>query len=204
MPGTCNEQTGQQRKKDKYIDRALYTMSRQSSKLESNGHVDAPMYNMNGLHDRECWEKTKFGDLTLDATNWHNNSSLGTVLCVITGASRGFGRSLAWELCTRVTRGSALLLVARTEQALRVLAEELTLQYPEIGVKWVAADLGTADGVRKTIQAAQELNGWDTAQRILIVNNAGKDAMSRRAANNIKLLKTHCCLRDKYGQNFVF
>ncbi|XP_073467161.1 sepiapterin reductase-like [Aquarana catesbeiana] len=148
-------------------------MSRQSSKLESNGHVDAPVYNMNGHNGRECWEKTKFGDLTLDATNWHNSSSLGTVLCVITGASRGFGRSLAWELCNRVTPGSALLLVARTEQALRVLAEELTLQYPEIGVKWVAADLGTADGVRKTIKAAQELNGWDTAQRILIVNNAG-------------------------------
>ncbi|XP_040191486.1 sepiapterin reductase-like [Rana temporaria] len=139
--------------------------------MEINGQVDAPVYNMNGLHG---WEKTKFQfeDFTLDATNGHNSCSLGTVLCVITGASRGFGRSLAWELCPRVMPGSALLLVARTEQALRVLAEELTLQYPEIGMKWVAADLGTAAGVKKTVQAAQELNGRDAAQRILIINNA--------------------------------
>ncbi|CAI9612760.1 unnamed protein product [Staurois parvus] len=54
-----------------------------------------------------------------------------------------------------------------------LLAEELTLQYPDIEVRWVAADLGTADGVKKTVQAAQELNGRDTAQRILIINNAG-------------------------------
>ncbi|XP_018416708.1 PREDICTED: sepiapterin reductase-like [Nanorana parkeri] len=99
--------------------------------------------------------------------------SLGTVVCVITGASRGLGRSLAWELCPRVMPGSALLLVARTEQALRVLAEELTLQYPEIRVRWVAADLGTEDGVRRAVQGAQELNGGDTAQRVLIINNAG-------------------------------
>ncbi|KAM5125676.1 sepiapterin reductase-like [Mantella aurantiaca] len=102
-----------------------------------------------------------------------NGSSLGTVLCVITGASRGLGRSLAWELCPRVTPGSALLLVARTEQALQVLAEELTLRYPGIGVRWVAADLGTVDGVKRTVQAAQELNGRDTASRIIIINNAG-------------------------------
>ncbi|XP_077334202.1 sepiapterin reductase-like isoform X1 [Lithobates pipiens] len=149
-------------------------MSRHSREMESNGHVDTPVYNMNGPHDRECREKKfQFGDFTLDATNGHNSSSLGTVLCVITGASRGFGRSLAWELCPRVAPGSSLLLVARTEQSLCILAEELTLQYPEIGVKWVAADLGTADGVKKTIQAAKELNGRDAAQRILIVNNAG-------------------------------
>ncbi|CAI9612762.1 unnamed protein product [Staurois parvus] len=99
--------------------------------------------------------------------------SLGTVLCVLTGASRGLGRSLAWELCPRVAPGSALLLVARTEQALRVLSQELTLQYADIEVRWVAADLGTADGVKKTVQAAQELNGRDAAQRVLIINNAG-------------------------------
>lgn len=99
--------------------------------------------------------------------------SLGTVLCVITGASRGFGRSLAWELCPRVTPGSALLLVARTEQALRALAQELTLQHPDVEVRWVAADLGSADGVKKTVQAAQELNGRGAAQRVLVINNAG-------------------------------
>ncbi|CAI9612761.1 unnamed protein product [Staurois parvus] len=69
--------------------------------------------------------------------------------------------------------GSALLLVARTEQALSMLAEELTLQYPDTEVRWVAEDLGTADGVKWTVQAAQALNGQNAPQRILIVNNAG-------------------------------
>lgn len=110
---------------------------------------------------------------TVQEMDGEQSCSLGIVLCVVTGASRGFGRSLAWELCPKVMPGSALLLVARTEQALQVLAQELTLQYPEIRVKWVAADLGTEDGVRKTVQAAQELNGGGTAQRVLIINNAG-------------------------------
>ncbi|XP_068130681.1 sepiapterin reductase [Hyperolius riggenbachi] len=100
-------------------------------------------------------------------------SSLGTVLCVLTGASRGFGKSLAWELCSRVMPGSMLLLVSRTEEAMRGLAEELTLKHPGIGVRWVAADLGTADGLKKTVQAAQEVPGQDTVQKILIINNAG-------------------------------
>ncbi|XP_077334204.1 sepiapterin reductase-like [Lithobates pipiens] len=141
--------------------------------MGSNSHVDVPIYTLNGHNGREHCEKTKFGDFTLDATNGHSSSSLGTVLCVITGASGGFGRSLAWELCPRAAPGSALLLVARTEQALHVLAEELTLQYPDMEVRWVAADLGTADGVKKTVKVAQELNGWDAAQRILLINNAG-------------------------------
>ncbi|XP_072262773.1 sepiapterin reductase [Pyxicephalus adspersus] len=105
--------------------------------------------------------------------NGGGSCSLGSVLCVITGASRGLGKSLAWELCSRVMPGSTLLLVARTEKALQVLAEELTLKYPGITATWVAADLGTGDGVRRTVQAAHEMNGQDTAQRVIIVNNAG-------------------------------
>ncbi|KAM5191778.1 sepiapterin reductase [Mantella aurantiaca] len=147
-------------------------MIRQSREIGSNDHVDTPVLTMNGHNDWKTMERHS-ADFTLDATNGHSDFILGTALCVITGASRGFGRSLAWELCPRVKPGSALLLVARTEQALRVLAEELTLQYPQIEVKWVAADLGTVDGVRRTVQAAQEMNGRDAAQRVLIINNAG-------------------------------
>ncbi|XP_018416699.1 PREDICTED: sepiapterin reductase-like [Nanorana parkeri] len=150
-------------------------MIRQSREMRSNGHVDATVHTLNGHNGMECSEGTKSqnADFTMHTTNGHSSYSLGTVVCVITGASRGLGRSLAWELCPRVMPGSALLLVARTEQALRLLAEELTLQYPEIKVRWVAADLGTEDGVRRAVQAAQELNGRDTAQRVIIINNAG-------------------------------
>ncbi|KAM9330311.1 sepiapterin reductase [Gastrophryne carolinensis] len=101
------------------------------------------------------------------------SSNLGRVLGVLTGASRGFGRCLAWELCSRVLPGSSLLLVARTGEALCSLAEELTIKYPGIEVRWVAADLGTSDGVRATVEAAQKLPGQEAADRILIINNAG-------------------------------
>ncbi|XP_063781320.1 sepiapterin reductase [Pseudophryne corroboree] len=101
-------------------------------------------------------------------------SSMGTVLCVLTGASRGFGRSLARELCPRLMPGSALLLVSRTEEAMRALAAELEYKQPGVAVRWVAADLGTGDGVRRTVQAARELQGLGTAAgRLLIINNAG-------------------------------
>ncbi|XP_075045296.1 sepiapterin reductase [Mixophyes fleayi] len=103
----------------------------------------------------------------------HGACSLGTVLCLLTGASRGFGRSLAWELCPRVMPGSVLLLVSRTEEEMRVLAEELAIKYPGVGVRWVAADLGTGDGVRRAVQEAQKLQGQHAADRLLIINNAG-------------------------------
>ncbi|KAM4809902.1 sepiapterin reductase [Rhinophrynus dorsalis] len=99
--------------------------------------------------------------------------SLGKVLCVLTGASRGFGRSLALELCPRVVPGSVLLLVSRTEAALRGLAEQLEQQCPGVKVCWQAADLGTQDGLSRAVRAAQGLQEGHSVQKIIIINNAG-------------------------------
>ncbi|OCT99133.1 hypothetical protein XELAEV_18004924mg [Xenopus laevis] len=98
--------------------------------------------------------------------------ALGSVLCVLTGASRGFGRTLAHELCPRVLPGSTLLLVSRTEEALKRLAEELGHEFPGVRVRWAAADLSTTEGVSATVRAARELQAG-TAHRLLIINNAG-------------------------------
>ncbi|NP_001120067.1 sepiapterin reductase [Xenopus tropicalis] len=98
--------------------------------------------------------------------------ALGSVLCVLTGASRGFGRTLAHLLCPRLLPGSTLLLVSRTEEALKGLAGELAHKYPGVRVRWEAADLGTSEGVSAAVRAAGELQ-VGAAQKLLIINNAG-------------------------------
>ena len=50
---------------------------------------------------------------------------LGCAVCVLTGASRGFGRALAPQLARLLSPGSVLLLSARSDSVLRQLKEEL-------------------------------------------------------------------------------
>ncbi|KAG8453226.1 hypothetical protein GDO86_000018 [Hymenochirus boettgeri] len=99
--------------------------------------------------------------------------NVGPVLCVLTGASRGFGRSLALELCPRIHPNSALLLVSRTEGALRELEGVIRCQFPQMRVSWVTADLGTGEGISATVRAAGELREQVNVQRLVIINNAG-------------------------------
>lgn len=94
-------------------------------------------------------------------------------MCVISGASRGFGRAVCRELAARVAPGSALLLVARSGETLRREAEELRERCPGLGVHWLAADLSTEDGVRRTVTAAGEMENLQEADTLLIINNAG-------------------------------
>ncbi|NXP41363.1 SPRE reductase, partial [Leiothrix lutea] len=104
--------------------------------------------------------------------------------CVITGASRGFGRSLARLLAPQLGPGSALLLLARSADALAELAAELrsgttgsdTGGDPgssELRVQCVPADLGCQEGLRKAGAALRELLQDASFGRLLLVNNAG-------------------------------
>lgn len=98
--------------------------------------------------------------------------SWGTVACVLTGASRGLGRSLALALASRVRGpGSCFLLVARSEDALAGLAVELKALRPGLEVRWEAADLGTEEGLRRAEMAVRELPRGQ--ERLLLINNAG-------------------------------
>lgn len=65
---------------------------------------------------------------------------MGTAL--ITGASAGIGRELAWQLAAS---GHDLVLVARDEGRLEALADDLT-QVAGVGVQVLAADLSTQKG----------------------------------------------------------
>ncbi|XP_021252321.1 sepiapterin reductase [Numida meleagris] len=93
--------------------------------------------------------------------------------CVLTGASRGFGRSLARLLAPRLAPGSLLLLSARSEEQLARLAAELRDSSPGLRVECVAADLGSEEGLRRAVGTVRELLPNGPPGRLLLINNAG-------------------------------
>ncbi|XP_074721498.1 sepiapterin reductase [Strix uralensis] len=93
--------------------------------------------------------------------------------CVLTGASRGFGRSLARLLAPRLGEGSVLLLLARSAEALADLAAELRGGGTGLRVECVAADLGCEQGLRRAVAALREVLPAAPPGRLLLVNNAG-------------------------------
>ena len=83
---------------------------------------------------------------------------------VITGASSGIGLTTAREAARR---GARLVLVARSEQALRQLEEELNRAGHEALA--VVCDVGNEDDVRRVVEAAvTRFGGFDTW-----INDAG-------------------------------
>lgn len=81
-------------------------------------------------------------------------------VAVVTGASRGIGRSIAEVL---VAEGARVMLVSRKDEALRTAAEEIGGD-----VRWYAANVGDDDAARRCIDETIESFG-----RIdILVNNA--------------------------------
>ncbi|GAB3728992.1 SDR family oxidoreductase [Hymenobacter agri] len=84
---------------------------------------------------------------------------------LVTGASRGIGRAIALQLAQR---GYDLLLVARSEDQLTALAQEIGAKYQH-QAKILATDLAAPD-------AAATVAAWatqQTSQLAVLVNNAG-------------------------------
>jgi short-subunit dehydrogenase len=85
---------------------------------------------------------------------------------LITGASAGIGREFARQLASRA---KSLILIARGEQRLNELRDELNQQYPNVTVSIRKTDL--AD-----LAHLNELLAWLDRERIdvdLLINNAG-------------------------------
>ena len=101
---------------------------------------------------------------------------LGLSVCVLTGASRGFGRALAPLLARLLSPGSVLLLSARSDSALRALDAELGTQHPGLQVVQATADLCTEAGTQQLLCAVRELPRPEGLQRLLLINNAGDTA----------------------------
>jgi short-subunit dehydrogenase len=85
---------------------------------------------------------------------------------LITGASGGIGRALARELHGR---GASVLLVGRNAQALEGAAQEFGGRSAR--VDWCAADLATAEGRARVVEAASR---WGGSGINVLVNNAGR------------------------------
>uniref|UniRef100_A0A8C6WMJ9 Sepiapterin reductase n=1 Tax=Neogobius melanostomus TaxID=47308 RepID=A0A8C6WMJ9_9GOBI len=88
---------------------------------------------------------------------------LGRALCIITGASRGFGRTISTIDILISTRETQLCLYASSSR---------TLESCSACVPYVATDLGLAEGLEQVTKAAQEAAS-DLIQHVLLVNNAG-------------------------------
>jgi short-subunit dehydrogenase len=85
---------------------------------------------------------------------------------LITGASAGIGREFARQLAGRA---QSLILLARREQKLTELCDELRQQYPNLTVHIRRTDLGD-------LAQLKELMGWLDHEKIevdLLINNAG-------------------------------
>ncbi len=98
---------------------------------------------------------------------------MSTTRAIVTGASEGIGRAFALALSDR---GYAVTLVARNEAALDALLPQLSGQ----GHIKVVADLTTADGVDRVVQAMA------VSPVNLLVNNAGAGLVGAFAAKQLE------------------
>lgn len=103
-------------------------------------------------------------------------TDLGQALCIVTGASRGLGRTVAKHLARLIKPGSAIVLTARSGQDLRSLQTELTGgdgAGAGLVVECVEADLGHNDAPGRIVSAARRCFKADM-DHVILVNNAGK------------------------------
>lgn len=107
---------------------------------------------------------------------------------LITGASKGIGKAIAFELAAK---GYNLLLVARSEDLLEQVSEEIKAKH-NITVSYLATDLSSAT-------AAQEVFDWCTQQQLdlsVLVNNAGYGLSGRFESHalekHLNMLQVNC------------
>lgn len=113
--------------------------------------------------------------LSLMSSSEPDRVDLGRALCIITGASRGFGRTVAIETCRLVKPGSALVLVARSEDELRTLQTKLAGSVSArsgLAVQCVVADLSEEEAPERIVKACKDAFS-EIMDHILLVNNAG-------------------------------
>lgn len=103
-----------------------------------------------------------------------SSTDLGRVLCIITGASRGFGRAVAKEAARLAKPGSVLVLAARSGDDLRALRAELTeSEAGGVGLKveTVVADVGQTEALQRIISTSKDAFS-EHIDHVMLFNNA--------------------------------
>ncbi|KAJ4942093.1 hypothetical protein JOQ06_011962 [Pogonophryne albipinna] len=105
--------------------------------------------------------------------NSTNPRTLCRGICIITGASKGFGQALAYQVSWYLEPRSVLLLVARSGPLLQEMKEELqsATEEQQLVVHCVAVDLRTKEGVDETVRVARQ-EAVDEIEHVLLINNA--------------------------------
>ncbi|KAK5932340.1 hypothetical protein CgunFtcFv8_004053 [Champsocephalus gunnari] len=105
--------------------------------------------------------------------NSTNPRTLGRGICIITGASKGFGQALAYQVSCYLEPRSVLLLVARSGPLLQEMKEELqsATEEQQLVVHCVTVDLRTKEGVDETVRLARQ-EAVDEIEHVLLINNA--------------------------------
>ncbi len=96
---------------------------------------------------------------------------------LITGGSQGIGAALAEEFARK---NIPLILIARSEQKLKDLSEQLSKKY-SIDIKFLAIDLSTSNAARQVYQFVVEKN----VEVKYLVNNAGYGISGRLLEHTI-------------------
>ncbi|MGH0153835.1 UNVERIFIED_CONTAM: hypothetical protein FKN15_046663 [Acipenser sinensis] len=102
------------------------------------------------------------------------NADLGKALCIITGASKGFGRSLAQLASPLLRPGSVMVLVARSGDKLREVQSEISGTIPAkdgLEIRCVEADLGRKEGLQEVVRVVSEIEP-QAIDHVLLINNA--------------------------------
>lgn len=111
---------------------------------------------------------------------------------LVTGATSGNGRSIAFEL---LSRGLArLVIVARSQESLSTTVQDLQQKAPNADIRAIRADLAGHDGPN-IVQ--QHINEWNMTIDIL-VNNAGfarKEIFAKDAATDTSLATVDLMIR---------
>ncbi|XP_029296188.1 sepiapterin reductase b [Cottoperca gobio] len=99
--------------------------------------------------------------------------TLGRGICIITGASKGFGRALAHKVSHSLEPRSVLLLVARSGTLLQEMKEELQsfTEEQQLGVHCIAVDLSMKEGVDEIVRVARK-EAVNEIEHVLLINNA--------------------------------
>ena len=97
---------------------------------------------------------------------------------IITGASSGIGKALAWEYAKR---GYDIGLCARRDSELSALCEDIKQQFPQQQCAWKTLDVSNTEQVKEVINALKEtLGGLDS-----VVVNAGITGVRRTGSGDL-------------------